>query len=326
MVRLATVGTSKITEKFISACKYTGRYSLYSAYSRTCEKAKAFKEKHGFANYCCDLTALAEDKNVDAVYIATPNLFHCEQSRLFLEHGKHVICEKPIVSEYKQYAELLALAEKNGVIYTEAIMSHHSNGRDVLFKGLSEIGRVSQARIDFCQLSSRYESYLKGEHVNIFDMSLHAGALMDLGVYCVYAAVELFGMPDSITSFASYLPNGADASGNTVFCYDGFNVSITYSKIGQSAVGSEIIGDKGTLKIGSVSQYADISLVKNGYEVKLYGFPDRTEVMSGECEKFADYIEHFAEYSEDYKNTSALTASVHKCMDLIKQSAGIKYF
>lgn len=203
-------------------------------------------------------------------------------------------------------------------------MSRHTAGREILLDALSQIGRISQARIDYCQLSSRYEKFKKGERVNIFDMSLAAGTLMDLGVYCVYAAVDLLGTPDTVSASAAFANNGADLSGGAVLGFKDFTAVLSYSKIGQSAIGSEIVGDKGVVKIGSVSQYADISLVKDGKETLLFGMPDRAEVMLGEAEKFADYIERDA-FADDYKSVCELTHNVHSAMDLIKQSAKIKY-
>lgn len=324
MIRLATVGTSGITEKFLAACRLTGRYELHTAYSRSIKNGEDFAKTQGFKRYSNDLMAVAENSEIDAVYIATPNAFHYEQSRLFLENGKNVICEKPITTDCEKYDELLSLADKKGLIYAEAIMSRHSAGRKVLLDALSQIGRISQARIDYCQLSSRYEKFKKGERVNIFDMSLAAGTLMDLGVYCVYAAVDLLGAPDTVSASAAFANNGADLSGGAVLGYKDFTTVLSYSKIGQSAIGSEIVGDKGVVKIGSVSQYADISLVKDGKETLLFGMPDRAEVMLGEVEKFADYIENDA-FADDYKSVCELTHNVHSAMDLIKQSAKIKY-
>ena len=204
-------------------------------------------------------------------------------------------------------------------------MSRHSAGREILLDTLSQIGKISQARIDYCQLSSRYEKFKKGERVNIFDMSLAAGTLMDLGVYCVYAALDLLGKPDTVSASAAFADNGADLSGGAVLGYKNFTAVLSYSKIGQSAIGSEIVGDSGTIKIGSISQYADISLVKNGKEALLLGIPDRAEVMRGEAEKFADYIENRDAFLGDYKSVCELTHNVHTCMDLIKQSAKIEY-
>lgn len=325
MIRLATVGTSAITEKFLAACRLTGRYELHTAYSRSLKNGEDFAKAQGFKHFSDDLRAVAESPEIDAVYIATPNVFHYEQSRLFLENGKNVICEKPIATDCGKYDELLSFADKKGLIYAEAIMSRHTAGRDILLDALKQIGRISLARIDYCQLSSRYEKFKKGEKLNIFDMSLAAGTLMDLGVYCVYAAVDLLGKPDSVSATAAFADNGADLSGGAVLGYKDFTAVLSYSKIGQSAVGSEIVGDKGVVKIGSVSQYADISLVKDGKETLLFGTPDRAEVMRGEAEKFADYIENKDAFLSDYKSVCELTHNVHTQMDSIKQSAKIKY-
>lgn len=324
MIKLATVGTSAITEKFLAACRLTGRYNLHTAYSRSRENGESFAKAQGFEYFSDDLRAVAENPQIDAVYIATPNVFHYEQSRLFLENGKNVICEKPIVTDCEKYDELLSLANKKGLIYAEAIMSRHCAGRKILLDAISRIGRISQARIDFCQLSSRYERYKNGEKLNIFDMSLATGTLMDLGVYCVYAAIDLLGNPDTVSATAAFDNKGADLSGGAVLGYKDFTAVLSYSKIGQSAIGSEIVGDKGVVKIGSISQYADISLVKDGRETLLLGTPDRAEVMRGEADKFADYIEKEA-FSGDYESVCKLTHNVHTCMDLIKQSAKIKY-
>ena len=325
MINLATVGTGDITEKFLSACRLTDRYEFHTAYSRSLENGEKFAKKQGFKHFSDNLISVAKSPEIDTVYMATPNVFHYEQSKLFLENGKNVICEKPITTDCKKYDELLALANEKALIYAEAIMSRHSAGREILLDALSQIGKISQARIDYCQLSSRYEKFKKGERVNIFDMSLAAGTLMDLGVYCVYAALDLLGKPDTVSASAAFADNGADLSGGAVLGYKDFTAVLSYSKIGQSAIGSEIVGYSGAIKIGSISQYADISLVKNGKEALLLGIPDRAEVMRGEAEKFADYIENRDAFLGDYKSVCELTHNVHTCMDLIKQSAKIEY-
>lgn len=325
MIGLATIGTSAITEKFLSAVRKTGRFKLIACCSRSAEKGREFAKDHGFADYCTDVRSLADNFNVDAVYIASPNALHYEQSKLLLESGKHVFCEKPITTSAAQYDSLLRLAKEKRVIYAEAIMSRHFKGRQIILDAIDKIGEISIARLSFCQRSGRYDAFKSGEHMNIFDMSLAAGTLMDLGVYCVYAAVDMFGMPKSVQAVASFFENGADKSGSAIFEYEKFTAVLSYSKAGSSAIGSEIVGDSGVVKIGSVSQYSDVSLVKNGNETKLSGFPSRDEIMGDEAIKFADYIENPQEFLSDYDEVSALTHDVHTCMDLIKQSANIKY-
>ncbi len=325
MIRLATIGTSAICDNFLSGMMLTNEFELSAVYSRNADTGKAFAKKHGCEKVFTSLVEMANDPDIDAVYIASPNVFHAKQSRIFLENGKHVICEKPIVTNDSDYIALKKLADNNGLIYMEAIIPRHSAGYAKVKSALKEIGKISIARIDFCQRSSRLDAFLRGEHVNIFDMSLHAGALMDIGVYCVYGAIDLFGVPKQVFSECSLLSNGADGAGSALLKYDGFSVLLTYSKTGQSAIGSEIIGDNGTLKISSISQYSGVSLIKNNTEKIITKFPSKANLMRDEAQRFADYIIRFKENKDDYNEASMLCLNVHKCMEQIKNNAGIIY-
>ena len=325
MIKLATIGTSAICEHFLDGVNLTGEFRLSAVYSRSLETGEAFLKKRGADKVFTNLEEMAKWDGIDAVYIASPNSLHYSQAKVFLENKKHVICEKPITTNTNEYVELKSLADKNNCIYMEAIIPLHVKQYQAVKDALGEIGRIFSARIDFSQRSSRLDSFLAGEKVNIFDMSLHAGTLMDLGVYCVYGAIDLLGMPKKITASANYLHNGADGSGASLFEYDDFTAVLTYSKVCQGEIGSEIIGENGALKIKSISQYAGVALVKDGYEKVIAEFPTKAELMSGEAEKFANYILHFDKYAEDYNKVSDICLSVHKCMDEIKKSANIKY-
>lgn len=323
MIRLATVGTSAITEKFLDAVRLTGRFEHTAVFSRNRQTGETFANKVGCKTVFTDLNKLAQSDCIDAVYIATPNVCHFEQSRLFLQNGKNVICEKPITTNALEYKKLKALADKNGLVYIEAIMSRHTAARTAVIDAVSKIGKISMARIDYCQLSSRYQSFMEGNPHNIFDMSLYAGTLMDLGIYCVYGAVDLLGVPNSITASASYFDNGCDKDGCAVFDYGDFKAVLTYSKTGQSALGSEIIGDSGTLRLESISQYAGVTLINGDKETQIFDFPERALVMRGEADNFADFIEGIN--LEEYAACSKLALQVHTCMDKIKKSAGLRY-
>jgi predicted dehydrogenase len=325
MINLATIGTSSITECFLKGCSLTGRFAHNAVFSRNFKKGKDFADKDGCKKIYTDLNELAKDNSIDAVYIASVNSCHYDQSKLMLENGKNVICEKPIVTSLKDYLELKSLADKNGLVYLEAITSHHSPTREKVVDGINAVGKIAQIRIDFCQRSSRLDRFLRGEEVNVFNMSLHGGALNDLGVYCIYAALDLFGVPKDIKAAVSYLDNGADSAGNLIFDYGGKTAAITYSKTGQSALGSEIVGQDATLTIGSVSQFTDVKLFKNGKAEILVPDIDKPHIMCGEANDFADFIEKKDGYKERYENSSKLCKNVHSCMDKVKSYCKIKY-
>lgn len=320
MIRLGTVGTSGICEHFLHGAELTGQFLLTAVYSRRYDTGITFCQRFGCETVFCDLTEMVTSDVVDAVYIASPNSFHYAQSKLCLEHGKHVICEKPIATSVAEYQELKALADEKKLVYMEAIIPIHTEQYDAVHQAMKEIGKPVLARIDFSKRSSRMDDFLSGKHVNIFDMSLAAGTLMDLGVYCVYAAVDFFGKPKRICAESNLLANGADGSGTAIFGYDDFSAVLTYCKTADSAIKSEIIGELGTLKIDLVSQYAGVSLVKDGKETEIVGFPDRATLMSGEAKWFAEFITNPQKSRECYDKASKMCLIVHACMDQIKIS------
>lgn len=326
MIRLATIGTSAITRSFLGGCAKTGEYTLAAVYSRSYDKGRAFGADLGCGRIICDLEELACAQDIDAVYIASPNVFHFEQSLLMLRSKKHVICEKPVVTDPRQLDILQKTAEENGVIFMEAIIPRHLPARQTVLESIEKLGKITHARFDFSQLSGRYENYIKGLHENIFDPAMAAGTFMDLGVYCVYLAVDYFGLPCSVTASSLSLTTGADGAGAAILNYGDKIVTLTYNKLANGAAGSEISGEKGVLKIGAVSKLTDVWLKLNsGEEKRLVGEIDKETLMSGEAGSFANYILRFDRFSEDYRQSCELARKVHTCMDMIRNSAGIKF-
>lgn len=180
MLNFAVIGSGWITDEYIMGAVDTGLWRLSAVYSRTQERGQAYAEKHGAEHVFTDLHEMARAGTYDAVYIASPNVLHYEQCKLFLEHKKHVICEKPLCAQGDKAAELFHIAEENGVVLMEAIMYLHLPQRKILEDALGQIGTVSMVKIDFCQRSSKLDAYLKGDLPNIFNPAMETGALMDL--------------------------------------------------------------------------------------------------------------------------------------------------
>lgn len=323
MIKYATIGTSFIAEQFVTGANATGKLQLTAVYSRKYDTGLNFAKKFGCGKIYTSLDDLANDGEIDAVYVASPNVFHAKQSELLLNAGKHVICEKPITTSADEYKRLKSLADSKELIYIEAIIPIYNPSRERIKTALQKIGNIAMAKIDYCQRSSRYDRFVSGEHVNIFDMSLHAGTLMDLGVYCVYAAVDLFGMPNDIKASASFLKGGADGSGVAIFEYDNFSACLTYSKTGQSVAPTEIVGDGGSVIMETAVYYQDAYLVKGGEKTPLYDNITKETLMGYEALALKNFIN--GKNLEFYNANSLLTQNVHSCMDIIKQKAKIVY-
>ena len=290
-MNIATIGTSWITESFIESSRYAEGINIYAVYSRSEEKAKAFAEKNNVNKYYYSIEEMLSDENIDAVYIASPNSKHYEQAKMCLLAEKHVICEKPMVVTTKELEDLYNLADSKNLILLEAMKSMHSEGLDIIKKSLPDIGEIRTASIDFSQHSSKYGAYKRGENPNIFNPEFCTGALMDLGVYCVYFALEIFGKPEKVISHSDFLESGADCTGTLIFVYEDKTVTITYSKTANGFLGSRILGENGAITVKSVSKLTGIDRYYNdGKTQELYPVIDENVVMSKEIEAFRDFI------------------------------------
>lgn len=261
VIPFGIIGTSWITHDYVSHAQATGQFQLRAVYSRKEETAKEFASKYNDPDIAIhtSLDALAADKNISTVYIASPNALHYEQTKKMLEAGKNVILEKPSVSTSKELDELFQLAYSKGLILVEAFRHVHEINFKILKKNLERLGPILGATLNFCQFSSRYDAVLKGETPNVFSLEFGGGALTDLGVYVVAAAVELFGDPKSSTYTPAILPTGADGGGTIVLQYDTFPVTLIFSKMFYSAAPSEVFGQAGTLSIPTVTDIESVS-------------------------------------------------------------------
>ena len=102
MLRFAIIGTGRISHTFMKAALKVPGFKLEAVYSRSQDSGRAFGSVYGADKVYTTLKALGDDPEVDAVYIASPNSSHCAQTVFMLEHGKHVLCEKPIASSAQE--------------------------------------------------------------------------------------------------------------------------------------------------------------------------------------------------------------------------------
>lgn len=291
MIRFAVVGTNWITERFIDAAHESGKLKLTAIYSRKLEQAQAFGANYHVSLFFDSLEALAQSDAIDAVYIASPNSLHCQQSLLFLSHKKHVICEKPLASNLREAERLVACARENQVVLFEAFKSAHLPNFLALKQALPKIGRLRKAFINYCQYSSRYPRYLAGENPNTFNPQFSNGSIMDIGYYCLASAVALFGAPKSVLASAALLDTGVDAHGTACLNYGDFDVTISHSKVSNSDIPSEIQGEEGTLVIDKVSECQGVALTPRGGNRQDLTQPQHINTMLYEAQAFADLVE-----------------------------------
>lgn len=326
MLKFATIGSSWITDEYIHGAKDTGLWELTAIYSRDEARGRAYAEKHGAKFVFTSIEELAACPDVDAVYVASPNYAHYAQCRALLEGGKHVICEKPVCAQAEKVRELVRLSQEKGLIFMEAIMFLHQPQLKNLNAAIAELGEISMVKLDFCQRSSKLDSYLRGELPNIFNPEMETGALMDLGVYCVYPALYLFGEPERVEQSVALMKSGADGNGVVTFVYPHRLVTLTYSKLGQSAANSDIQGVNGTISIESISKLNGIILRRNDGAVEnIHGHDEKYKLMGNEARDFYRYITEPETSREEYEVCQSLSISVAAYMEDIRRSCNIRF-
>jgi predicted dehydrogenase len=246
--RWGILGTGGIARMFTSDLLLTG-HTVTAVGSRTQQGADRFAADYDLAAAHPSYEALVADPSVDLVYVATPHPFHYPNARLALQAGKHVLVEKPFTLNAVQAQRLVSLAADKNLLILEAMwtrwLPHMVRLREILAAGA--IGEVRSMSADHTQKLPDDP----GHRLNALELG--GGALLDLGVYPVSFASQLFGAPELIEATATFKPTGADAQVATVFRYAGGQIATTYSaSTTQGPNVAVVLGTEGRIEIDSV--------------------------------------------------------------------------
>ncbi|MCR8969501.1 Gfo/Idh/MocA family protein [Facklamia sp. 7083-14-GEN3] len=333
MLNYATIGSSWITEQMINAAQLTQRYHLTAVYSRYLDTAKQLALKYEADYFTNELNNILYDPKIDVIYIASPNSLHFKQAMQAVKAKKHVIIEKPMVTSSAQWHELYSLADEVGVYVFEAALHYHSRNysrlKPLIKHKMKELeAPLYGANFNMGQYSSRYETYLeskeKGWQVpNVFNADFEGGSLMDLGVYPLYIALDLFGLPESVHYHALDDGRQIDLFGTIILKYPQTQVSIFLSKTVHSMMPSEFYIGKETFIINDISRLTKVSLVNTeGKKAQIIDYLPANP-MFDELLSFSDMILEEKTIHKEilYENWRQLSLQVVQVLELLRQSA-----
>jgi predicted dehydrogenase len=191
-VRWGILGCGWIAGKFAEALQKTPNSKLVAVAARETERAEAFAEKWNFDRSYGSYLDLVNDSEVDIIYVATPHSYHFAHTKLCLEAGKHVLCEKPFTINSAQLQVLIDIAKNRNLFLMEALWSKFLPGiikaKELIAEGA--IGDVISMDVDF-GMNFPYDP----EH-RIYNPLLAGGALLDIGIYPLFLSLNLFGLPE----------------------------------------------------------------------------------------------------------------------------------
>lgn len=221
------IGPGKIAGKFARDLAMVPGAELYAVASRDIEKAKAFSAEYHFKKSYASYKELALDPEVDIVYVATPHVFHQEHTLLCLRNKKAVLCEKPFAMNLEQVEEMIRVAKENKVFLMEAMwtyfLPHYQYVLDLV--KTKKFGTIKSLEADFGFAAP----YLPEKR--LYNKALGGGSLLDIGIYPLFAALSLMGVPNTIKATAKIGDTGVDESCDINLTYNNGAVASLFSTI-----------------------------------------------------------------------------------------------
>ncbi|MFC5503489.1 Gfo/Idh/MocA family protein [Lysinimonas soli] len=235
-LRWGILGTGFISRAMTSDLLLTG-HTVTAVGSRSQAGADAFAAQHGIATAHPSYEALVADPEVDVVYVGTPHPFHAANATLALEAGKHVLVEKAFTVNAGEAAAVVELAAAKGLVVLEAMwtrwMPHMVRIRELVAAGA--LGEMRALIADHDQkLPTDPEHRLQNPE-------LGGGALLDLGIYPISFAWDLFGAPSSVYALSTPTPTGVDGNDAIVLGYPGGQKAIIHTVLDAAGPNTAVI-------------------------------------------------------------------------------------
>lgn len=245
-IRWGILACGKIAKKFAADLKLVGDGELVAVASRDLERAKQFAAEYPAKYIFGSYEELVNCDEVDAIYVASPHSHHHEHTILCLNHGKAVLCEKAFAINHHQAKEMIDLARSKKIFLMEALwtrfLPHYLKVREMIAEG--KLGELKGVLANF--------GFKPPEPVSprLYEPALGGGSLLDIGIYPVFLAQSILGVPDSITAKMDPAYTGVDEQCSMVFHYkNGMTASLFSTLASNLETDADIFGTKGRIRL-----------------------------------------------------------------------------
>ena len=245
-IRWGIMGTGYIAGVFAEGLSWLPDAEIVAVGSRNASSASRFADRHGIPLRHPSYEELAQDSEVDVVYIATPHPYHKDHVLLSLSADKAILCEKPLTINAAESEAVISTARDKNLFLMEAMWSRFlpavAEVRNLLSGAV--IGDVLILMADF---GFRADNDPAGR---MYNPALGGGALLDVGIYPVSLASMILGPPDRITSLAHIGETGVDEQAGILFGYETGAMAVSYLTIkAGSPTEATLIGSKGRIQL-----------------------------------------------------------------------------
>ncbi|SHM97899.1 Gfo/Idh/MocA family protein [Cryptosporangium aurantiacum] len=263
-LRWGILGTGAIARSFTADLLTLDDHRVVAVGSRAADTAQAFADAHGIPRAHGSYQALAEDAEVDVVYVATPHSGHAAAALTCIAAGRGVLVEKPLTIDAASATEVVDAARSAGVFCMEAMWTRFNPAivrlRELLADGA--IGDVVSIQADF-GFAAPYDPASR-----LYAPELGGGALLDLGVYPISLASMILGEPSTVLAAGGLAPTGVDANTGILLGYESGAVAVLHCSLrGETPMRATIAGTTGRIELPAPFFRADaLTLHRSGAE------------------------------------------------------------
>lgn len=265
-IKWAIIGLGKIANKFAQDLALVEGAELLAVVSSNSQtKANEFAHRYG-AKYALvgyeNIISLRSE--IDVVYIATPHVFHFENTMMCLKHKINVLCEKPLAMNLAQVEMMINTARENACFLMEAMWTRFMPSFRFMEQLLAEgsIGRPLSTRSDFGFASAF------NPNSRVFNKALGGGSLLDVGIYPALLALSVLGYPQKLIATARFSATGIDETCAAILTHKNGEISMLHSSVVDATeVEGWIFGTHGSIKLHSRFHHSPkITLQKHRFE------------------------------------------------------------
>ena len=315
------IGTGGIAKAFTADIEQLKNHRVSAVLSRSIDTAKSFSSYASSSNSFESMDVFLNESNVDAVYVATPNPFHCSQTIEALNAGIPVLCEKPFSMNRKEADLMVKTSEANGVALLDGMwtryLPHISRIRNLISEGT--IGNIES--VSACH----GQNLRKSTNPRLWTKELGGGALLDLGIYVVSFAHMILGTPKDIVAKSVFTDQGVDAKTSIIFKYDnGVIATLSCSMYDSQPNRAIISGSKGYIDI-EPTFYRPTSFIvcTNNNETVSYPNDYNGHGLREQAQELERCIKNNLTESEKMPHAESL--SVMESMDKVRALVGLTF-
>jgi predicted dehydrogenase len=321
MVKFGIIGLGKVAHKFAHDLALVDGCVLQAVGSRNLKKARKFATEHQATQFYSSYEEVAADPEIAIIYIATPHVFHFENTMMCLHAGKAVICEKPFAMNLEEVEIMIQTAKDKNLFLMEALWTRFipSTLKVIELMEQNTIGKIHSIQANFGYVATTEPTS------RLIARELGGGSLLDIGIYPIFISLLLLGTPVETASIAQLSKTGIDQHCAMLMKFkNGATAILESTFLTMTSNEAALYGSKGKITMQAPFHHTEKIVVEiNGTEPYQIASPMIGNGYAHEIEEVKNCL--IAGKIESDKMSFINSLELMKTLDLIRSQVNLTY-